>query len=241
MTNCSEIFTLIERVADNEATERERRLVAEHIDQCDKCRQIYDLLAELQETLSNESQPPETLTPCVMDAVRLQRTPEKVKTPPSRRWTRYIALAACLVIVAAGALKLANTRMGSTGSSAADNGYAANSVTTDSAGDVESEEAAPEITVKDDDSVLMGSDGYTQGYQKNADDADGAPQSTEALPEGYGGYFLIYGDIPGILEEYEVLSDGDINYIEITPQTADELESMGYERIDGEGEGIIAV
>lgn len=103
MANCEQIREYMSAMLDNEASEHEREAVFTHIETCDECRAFFELITEINDNMTAEVEVPEGFTQQVMDAVRQQS--KKKRFPYIKR---YLAAAACVVIV--GAVTLGTLR-----------------------------------------------------------------------------------------------------------------------------------
>ena len=177
MKSCEEISAMLDAVIDGTATEQESSLVMEHISTCGECRALYELLSGIESALTDSVEPPEELTDNVMAAVR-EIGPHNVKSKAMtnrRRYTvRYVAVAACVLLVCAAAFRLL-PRLGGAGS---DNASM-------SAADMNGAAPPP-----------MMQDAATAGGGAGNDDYDAAVGGTSSAPEvGFDNYGADNGGI----------------------------------------------
>jgi hypothetical protein len=97
MKSCEQYREEISALLDGELPEAESVQLRAHIAACPECRQVYDAFAALHGGLSTLEPAPDTLAKSVM---------RQIRKPKTLRWQRYLAAAACLVLVCAGAAKL---------------------------------------------------------------------------------------------------------------------------------------
>lgn len=57
MMNCEDYFILISGLIDNELSNIERRMVRQHLNECDKCREEWLMLSRVQDELTSIAQP----------------------------------------------------------------------------------------------------------------------------------------------------------------------------------------
>ncbi len=99
MSNCREYQEMISHSLDEELNESDRERLHAHVSECEECRRMLDAFTMLHETLSEDLVPaPESLAAAVMEQVR--REPVSIKKARRYHIGRWVALAACIAIVA---------------------------------------------------------------------------------------------------------------------------------------------
>lgn len=94
MSDCKKYIEMINSLTDSELeADREAELHA-HMENCSDCRHINKLFLEITGSLSeNLAEPPEKLSKVVMSKIRSEKKPRHII------FTRFTALAACIVLV----------------------------------------------------------------------------------------------------------------------------------------------
>lgn len=109
---CEYFEELILRVPDGDLTDAEADALQTHLRACPECRRLFLALRSVSSTLSDASaEPPAELAAGVMERICAQTTPTTVpassprrkKANPNRHW-RSLSVAACLVLIAGGAV-----------------------------------------------------------------------------------------------------------------------------------------
>jgi len=57
MLNCQDYFILISGLIDNELSAIERKIVRQHLDECEKCRKEWIMLFGIQDEISSTARP----------------------------------------------------------------------------------------------------------------------------------------------------------------------------------------
>lgn len=105
MSDCREYQELISRMLDEDLSETESERLHAHVLTCPDCRRTLDAFTMLRDTISEDLQPaPEALAGAVMEQIR--REPVSIDKKRRAHVGRWIALAACLAIVAFSASRL---------------------------------------------------------------------------------------------------------------------------------------
>jgi len=103
MKSCEQYQEEISAMLDGALSAEERASLRAHIAACPECRQVYDAFRSIQTELSALRPAPDGLATSVM---------RQIKKPKAARWRRYLAMAACFVLVGAAALRLAGGPLG---------------------------------------------------------------------------------------------------------------------------------
>jgi anti-sigma factor RsiW len=81
--NCEDYFTLISGLVDDELSNIERRIVRQHLDECEKCRKEWLTLSLIQDELMSISQPEAS-------ANILERVNQEIEEKESEKKTKFI-------------------------------------------------------------------------------------------------------------------------------------------------------
>lgn len=109
---CEYFETLILRVPDGDLTDAEADALQTHLRACPECRRFFQALRSVSGALSDASaEPPAELAAGVMERILAQTTPNtapassprRKNAGPKRRW-RSLSAAACLILIAGGAV-----------------------------------------------------------------------------------------------------------------------------------------
>lgn len=97
-----EYIALMMKCIDGEASPEEQAALHTHLEQCEKCRVLYESYLEVDKAVqSTQEEPPDTLTDAVMNSIRR----EKSQNQPKNLFRRYrftmIAVAAAVVVLVA--------------------------------------------------------------------------------------------------------------------------------------------
>lgn len=110
MSYCDEFVELVSAAVDGALSDTERTRLEEHLEQCPQCRALYEDLLSLHAALSDlpPVEVPEDLTDRIMAAVAADNVVPLV--PPVKKrsnpWQKWLASAAVLAVVIAGAWEL---------------------------------------------------------------------------------------------------------------------------------------
>lgn len=101
MNGCEQYRELISRLMDGDLSPDEEKALKAHIENCEDCRKLYAAFASLSSALSGElEEPPEDMKANIMAAVG---TPVLKPVARISHWKTWLAAAACLALVLAGA------------------------------------------------------------------------------------------------------------------------------------------
>ena len=106
--NCEQALQAMSARLDGELPEDEARALDAHLRECAPCRALMAELTELDDGLKTLSvEPPETLAPGVMRAIRAETAKkQKKRTPHITTWLIAGAAALALALGAAGVIEL---------------------------------------------------------------------------------------------------------------------------------------
>lgn len=112
MSRCDEYLEQASRYLDGELPRDEEAGLLEHLKNCSECRRYFDVMRAAAEA-AEEVPAPEGFAAGVMEAVRAEAARSAAADAGKRRsrravYARFAAAAACLVLVAAAAVKLAS-------------------------------------------------------------------------------------------------------------------------------------
>ena len=114
MDSCKEYEAMISRMLDDDLSADELARLHAHLENCENCRRMYDAFQTLRAGLTEDAEePPETFATDVMEQIRREPVLLAKRRP---KIGRYIALAACLAVVAFSAYRFhlfGGMRMGS--------------------------------------------------------------------------------------------------------------------------------
>ena len=267
MNKCSKIAPLIDALVSGEATDDEREIVMQHIEQCDECRYMYETLCEIENGLRYCVEPPEDFTKNVMDAVRSSGVkhsrPSAVKRHLKKYTVRYAAAAACFLLVSAVAVKLIlgdgfNAKNDSSVMFGTDNNGAMATESSGAAADWDADTGdSPESYESDEysndnaytyDSNMMqyapgeNTENDSAASQNSAASTEAKAEKIRSVQDEYDISVIIYGELPEILEGAEQTQYDGFSAIEISVDTAAKLMDMGYDyEIAGEEENSAVV
>ena len=89
MKDCQQWQEMISCMIDGELDETELEELKAHIADCPECMALFEAFSSVSKELSTLEEPPESVAPRVMDAIRVKK-----KSP----WVRILPLAACLAV-----------------------------------------------------------------------------------------------------------------------------------------------
>lgn len=100
MSGCEQNQELISRMLDEDLSEEEKALVAEHLRVCPDCAALYAAFSGLSGAIQGDlEEPPASLRETVMAAVRREALAEKRPLRLSRPMRSFLAAAACLALL----------------------------------------------------------------------------------------------------------------------------------------------
>lgn len=98
MSSCEYYQEMISRMIDDELSEKERAVLARHLDTCPECSALYAAFSSLSAAIADDLEaPPEELSDNIM--AELRRADIQVKNRRKPRWRGALAAAACLALV----------------------------------------------------------------------------------------------------------------------------------------------
>ena len=98
MSSCEYYQEMISRMIDDELSEKERAVLARHLDTCPECSALYAAFSGLSAAIADDLEaPPEELSDNIM--AELRRADIQVKNRRKPRWRGVLAAAACLALV----------------------------------------------------------------------------------------------------------------------------------------------
>ena len=98
MSSCEYYQEMISRRIDDELSEKERAVLARHLDTCPECSALYAAFSGLSAAIADDLEaPPEELSDNIM--AELRRADIQVKNRRKPRWRGALAAAACLALV----------------------------------------------------------------------------------------------------------------------------------------------
>lgn len=255
MSNCSKYEELISCMIDGELTQAEENELMEHIAQCPSCRSLYKTYKEAFGSFDNVMvEPPAELKENIMAAVLksgetyapVNTGAEKAtqKKGSSRVCFKYAAIAACFAIVVFSMRAVADRA----------HEYAADEPGSDSATNDAITDTPAESPASDDffsDTTGNGSpagDGGVDGIESDLAEEPVEEPADDIVEPGYDVpeesepgdiatssepgicVIFIYGDLPDILSDADMIDNGDGSFtIYVAPDTAATLMDMGYE------------
>lgn len=99
MTDHEKIYELISEKLDGVISADDDMLLADHLADCPKCRETFDILSGVREALDIETDAPDTLLPSVMEAVRAEKRRRKNRVRRFSEAAGILAAAAVLAFV----------------------------------------------------------------------------------------------------------------------------------------------
>ena len=98
MSSCEYYQEMISRMIDDELSEKERAVLARHLDTCPECSALCAAFSGLSAAIADDLEaPPEELSDNIM--AELRRADIQVKNRRKPRWRGALAAAACLALV----------------------------------------------------------------------------------------------------------------------------------------------
>lgn len=111
--NCNETKDMLSLYIDGELNEKEKKIVEEHVNECESCRKEFEQYQKIINMLQNliEEEPPKGF--CKRLHERLLKTKQQKKITTRSRWIKYGSIAAAFVLVVSVIYVSSNLRMGS--------------------------------------------------------------------------------------------------------------------------------